>query len=120
MTKHLLYIGFILFLTSCSRDPAEIYYEDQRYYYDLPSFMGKQVANLKSKGQWVRKQVTKDGHTHIIERGNVNWEEELDEFMECDMNRPAWRGAFKVDTITLERVYVITYKTDINEIHFKN
>ena len=107
-------------MCSCSKDPAEVYYEDQRFYYDLPSFMSKQVENLQSRGQWVRKHVTKDGHSHIIEHGDVDWKEELDLFIESDINRPAWRGEFKVDTIDLEREYVITYKTSNEQIPVKN
>ena len=107
-------------LNSCSKDPAELYYEDQRYYYDLPSFIRSQAENLQNKSQWVRKHVTKDGHSHIIERGNIDWQEELDAFLESDINRPAWRGEFKVDTISLERVYVITYKTENKQIPVKN
>lgn len=107
-------------MSSCSKDPSEVYYEDQRYYYDLPSFIAKQVSNLQSKKQWVRKHVTKDGHSHIIERGDIEWNEELDLFVESDINRPAWRGEFKVDSINLEREYVITYKTENNQIPVKN
>ena len=116
-----LYIPLIMImLNSCSKDPAELYYEDQRYYYDLPSFIRSQAENLQNKSQWVRKHVTKDGHSHIIERGNIDWQEELDAFLESDINRPAWRGEFKVDTISLERVYVITYKTENKQIPVKN
>lgn len=107
-------------MCSCAKDPTEVYYEDQRFYYDLPSFMSRQVDNLQNKGQWVRKHVTKDGHSHIIERGDIDWEEELDLFIESDINRPAWRGEFKVDTINLEREYVITYKTVNKQIPVKN
>ncbi len=115
-----LYILIVILLGSCSKDPAEAYYEDQRFYYDLPSFIVKQANNLNKKQQWVRKHVTKDGHSHIIERGNISWQEELDAFIESDINRPAWRGEFKVDTISLERVYVITYKTENEQIPVKN
>lgn len=115
-----MYILLICLLCACSKDPAEVYYEDQRFYYDLPSFITKQANNLQSKSQWVRKQVTKDGHSHIIERGDIEWMEELDLFIESDINRPAWRGEFKVDTIRLEREYVITYKTDNKQIPVKN
>lgn len=97
-----------------------MYYEDQRYYYDIPAFFTSQIDNLKSKGQWVRKQVTKDGHSHIIERGNIDWSEELGVFLDSDINRPAWRGEFKVDTIKLEREYVVTYKTSNDQIPVKN
>jgi len=82
--------------------------------------MEKQVENLQERGQWVRKEVTKDGHSHVVERGDIDWKEELDAFKEADINRPAWRGQFKIDTISLERVYVITYKTDNEEIPVKN
>ncbi len=82
--------------------------------------MAKQVDNLQTRKQRVRKHVTKDGHSHIIERGDINWEEELNAFKEADINRPAWRGEFKVDSIFLERVYIITYKTENAEIPVKN
>jgi hypothetical protein len=97
-----------------------VYYENQRFYYDIPSFIVEQANKLDVKGQWVRKHVTKDGHSHIIERGNIAWQEELDAFIESDINRPAWRGEFKVDTISLERVDVVTYKTENKQIPVKN
>jgi hypothetical protein len=82
--------------------------------------MVKQVETLQSRDQRVRKHVTKDGHSHIIEHGDIDWKEELDAFKEADINRPAWRGEFKIDSISLERVFVITYKTDNEEIPVKN
>jgi hypothetical protein len=115
-----LYIALIVILSSCTKDPAEVYYEDQRNYYDIPAFMVKQVENLQNRNQRVRKHVTKDGHSHIIEHGDIDWKEELDAFKEADINRPAWRGEFKIDSISLERVFVITYKTDNEEIPVKN
>ncbi|MGB0917173.1 MAG: hypothetical protein ACPGU4_06255 [Flavobacteriales bacterium] len=114
-----LYIILFLLLGSCNQGPAEAYYEDQRAYYDLPRFFNKQTANLKEKHQWVRKHVTKDGHSHIIERGNIVWEDELDAFLESDINRPAWRGEFSVDTIELTREYLVTYETDNEQIPVK-
>ncbi|MBI1287293.1 MAG: hypothetical protein GC178_06905 [Flavobacteriales bacterium] len=113
-------IAIVLLMCSCSKDPVEQYYENERFYYDLPLFINKQIDNLKKKGQWVRKHVTKDGHSHIIERGDIDWNEELDAFLESDINRPAWRGEFKTDTIILERAYVITYKTENDQIPVKN
>lgn len=110
---------FMLFV-SCKKDPTEVYYENERYYYDLPTFINKQIGNLQKKGQWVRKHVSKDGHEHIIERGDIDWKEELDLFLESDINRPAWRGEFRVDTIDLEREYVITYKTENKQIPVQN
>ncbi len=104
---------------SCS-DPAEVYYENDRYYFDLPTFLNERIANLQKNNQWVRKHVTKDGHEHIIERGDIEWNEELDLFLDSDINRPAWRGEFKVDTIKLEREYVVTYKTENKQIPVKN
>jgi len=82
--------------------------------------MVMQVENLQNRQQRVRKHVIKDGHSHIIERGDIDWKEELDAFKEADINRPAWRGEFKIDSISLERVYIITYKTDNEEIPVKN
>ena len=106
-------------MASCDQGPAEAYYGDQRSYYDLPSFINKQAKNLNEKKQWVRKHVTKDGHSHIIERGNIIWEDELDAFLESDINRPAWRGEFTVDTIDLTREFLVTYETENEQIPVK-
>ena len=114
-----LYIALVFSFVSCS-DLAEVYYENDRYYFDLPTFLNERIANLQKNNQWVRKHVTKDGHEHIIERGDIEWNEELDLFLDSDINRPAWRGEFKVDTIKLEREYVVTYKTENKQIPVKN
>lgn len=119
--RALLYLlSIAMLLGSCSKDPAEVYYEDQRYYFDLPSCIEHQVEVLRKVDKHVRKRLTKDGQTQIIERGNVNWEEEFELFMESDINRPAWRGAFKADTVMLDRAYVVTYRTENQEIPVKN
>lgn len=107
-------------LGSCSKDPTEVYFDDQRNYYDLPKCMGYQMDALQSMGKHVRKKLTKDGQSQTIERGDVNWREELELFFESDINRPAWRGAFQADTVKLEQMMVITYRTDNPEIPVKN
>jgi len=107
-------------LGSCSKDPTEVYFEDQRFYYDLPKCMNQQVNALNEMGKVVRKKLTKDGQTQIIERNSVNWSEELELFIESDINRPAWRGAFIADTVYLERMMVITYQTERKEIPVRN
>ncbi len=107
-------------LGSCSKDPTEIYFDDQRYYYDLPKCMAYQMDALQSMGKHVRKKLTKDGQSQTIERGDVNWREELELFFESDINRPAWRGAFKADTVKLEQMMVITYSTENPEIPVKS
>jgi hypothetical protein len=118
-----LYLHILLLavmLGSCSQDPVEVYYDDQRNYYDLPVCMRKQVDLLNKMGKHVRKKLTKDGKSQTVERGDVNWDEELELFMESDINRPAWRGAFIADTVELERMYVISYRTENEEIPVKN
>lgn len=110
----------MVMLGSCTKDPTEVYFDDQRFYYDLPKCMTHQVETLQKMGKQVRKKLTKDGQTQTVERGEVNWKEELELFMECDINRPAWRGAFSADTVQLERIMVITYRTDNDEIPVKS
>jgi len=97
-----------------------VYYADTQPYFDLPGFIDQQAENLQKKGQWVRKHVSKDGHDQIIERNDIDWHEELELFAESDINRPAWRGEFSVDTIDLEREYIVTYKTENKQIPVKN
>lgn len=109
-----------MLLGSCAKDPVDVYYEDQRNYYDLPQCMRQQVDALNKMGKSVRKKLTKDGLTQVLEKSDVNWAEELELFIDSDINRPAWRGAFITDTVHLERMFVISYRTENKEIPVKN
>jgi len=106
----------LLTLGSCKKDPTEVYFSDQRNYYDLPTCVRQQKELLQRTGKSVRKKLTKDGHTQVIERSDVDWNEEFELFIESDINRPAWRGAFLADTVHLERMMVITYRSQNPEI----
>ena len=115
-----LLLVVLLLGSSCKKDPTEVYFSDERNYYDLPTCVIQQKDFLQKTGKHVRKKLTKDGHTQVIERGDVDWDEEFEMFIDSDINRPAWRGSFLGDTVQLERMKVITYRAQNPEIPVRN
>jgi len=91
-------MGLSMFV-SCQKDPVDIYFEDKPVYFDMSGFIRGQIVNLKGRGFGLRKREEKDGFTRTIEKEKVDWESELAEFLECDINRPAWRDRFETDTV---------------------
>lgn len=97
-------------LCACKKDPVDQYFEDTSVYFDIGTFFRTQVDNLNKRKLAIRQRVVKDGFAQTIEKEQVNWEEELAPFIDADINRPAWRGQFKVDTVLRnDHLVVIEY-----------
>jgi hypothetical protein len=94
----------------CSNDPVDEYYENDKKFYDIRAYFDNQINKLKVRRQNVRKQITKNGRSHVLEMNTLNWVEELEAFKESDINKPAWRDAYLTDTIFLEGSQVISHK----------
>lgn len=99
-----------LFLGGCVKDPVDEYFQNDKKFYDLRAYFDNQINKLKVRRQNVRKQITKNGRSHVLEMNTLNWVEELEAFKESDINKPAWRDAYQTDTIFLEGSQVISHK----------
>lgn len=104
-------------LCACKKDPVDQYFEDTTVYFDMGSFFRAQVDNLNKRKLAIRQRVVKDGFAQTIEKEQVNWEEELAPFIDADINRPAWRNLFHVDTVLRnEHLVVIEYSLNNNPV----
>ena len=99
-----------LLFAGCINDPVEEYFENDKKYYDLRAYFDNQINKLKVRRQYVRKKITKNNRSHVLEMNTLNWVEELEAFKESDINKPAWRDAYQTDTIFLEGSQVISHK----------
>ncbi|KAA3440489.1 hypothetical protein FOA19_07500 [Rufibacter hautae] len=67
--------------------------------YDLVGFLDREAQALNTKKAMVRKAVAEDGtvkETKTIT--SLNWTEELAPFADADINKPALKGLFTVDS----------------------
>lgn len=87
----LLFAGFLM---SCGT-PEQEQPSTKLEYFDLKGYFSKEAASLARSTAMVDKTVI---ITDSAERKQVkitNWEKELSAFVDADINKAAWKGAFK-------------------------
>lgn len=83
----------VLFLfSSCSSKPDE-HAQQQKYFFDLAGYFKQQATALN--GKQVFKTVGKNKSTETKTVQIKNWEQELQLFTECDINKPAWKDSYQ-------------------------
>jgi hypothetical protein len=94
--RYLLWIGLLGWWTGCNPPAPEQGPALARpLYFDLQSFLDRQVEYLQTAQPVVRKTVY--DQQEVVETEtvrNINWERELELFREIDLNRPALRDYF--------------------------
>lgn len=98
-----------MLFAGCTKDPLDEYFEDDKKFYNLKAYFDNQINKLNARNQNVRKTITKDGRSEVIEVKTLNWVEELEVFKESDINKPAWRDAYITDTVYLQKSTVISH-----------
>ena len=83
-------------MASCKKEDGTA--AGKKKFFDIKGFFEADSARLAKKNPLIIKTVT---HNRIPETRKVhitNWGEELDLFIQSDINRPAWRNSYAVDT----------------------
>ena len=102
-----------LFITSCSnRKPAPI----KQNYFSIHNFFteeAQQLTTLKVKLKKVN-QLNSNHDSSII--STPDWEKELSLFTDADINKPAWKNSFKIDSVFQDSILMINYRTNEKNI----
>ncbi|KAA9333080.1 hypothetical protein F0P96_08845 [Hymenobacter busanensis] len=87
-------------LTACSGDGAsDRPARRPAGYFDVPALLDAQVKQLQAQHPRLKKQVAlRNGQTETAQLADVNWSNELQLFYQADINKPALRGAYQVQT----------------------
>jgi len=97
-----IYGVLILLLAGCS-NPTEK--APAGTYYDLKSYVEKQIAQLDGRKPTVVKQVSLDGKQEQETDRNINWSRELELFLQADINKQAYQASYqqsRPDSLTYE------------------
>lgn len=71
-------------------------------YFDLLGFLARQSEQLSQQRPAVQKQVLlRDGRHETTRTQPTDWPKELQIFQQADINKPALRGLYTVDSVTL-------------------
>ncbi len=99
-------IGMTILLPSCK---PEIKNDGATAkYFDLKAYFKADAARLSGIKKSTLKTVTHNGTTESKEVNINNWERELSLFSESDINKPAWRDSYKVQTTPTMVIYMAT------------
>lgn len=71
----------------------------EKKYFDLSKVIQKDIDYNTKNNCSEEKTVYIEYHKETKKIDTANWQEELKPLLECDINKPAWKGQFFVDTI---------------------
>ena len=84
---------------ACSSDPAERPARRPAGYFDAPALLDAQIKQLRQQQPALEKQAQlRDGQQETARLAQPKWEDELQLFYQADINKPALRGAYQVQT----------------------
>ena len=105
----LLVVGvvFVFLFNSSCRNPETI--NSTQNYFSLHDFFKEEELRLASAKVILKKvnqlQLTKD--STLVQ--NPDWQKELALFVDADMNKPAWKNSFTIDSIKNDSSLILTY-----------
>ncbi|GAB3986384.1 hypothetical protein GCM10028807_03690 [Spirosoma daeguense] len=95
---------FTVFISSCT-NPAQ--QNQTPVYYDVVSFVKGQMAALSAHKPLVNKTVSINNDRNQQQTRAINWERELELFVQADINKPALRSSYTIlrpDSLTYQYV----------------
>ncbi len=101
--KKLLFCGLVLALASCTLKEQEN--KNAKSYFDLEGYFKKEAARLQKANPAINKTVMVGGKSETHQINIANWEKEFDLFIQADINKAAWRGAFNANGTNGNRIY---------------
>lgn len=102
MNKYFLLLS--LLVTACA-GPVQQSNSDESAYFDMPSFVEKQVAQLAMQQASVIKRQEVNQKLEEINQSTINWAKELSLFSEANINKPVLKGAYEVTTDQNTTIY---------------
>lgn len=67
-------------------------------YFDLKKYFSSEAKRLQALNPLIKKTVNQNGISEFRQLKISNWETELKPFVNADINKSAWKNAFKVTT----------------------
>ncbi len=105
-------LGVLLLLSAC-QTPAEKS-DEPPVYYDVKGFVENQIQLLNQQKPTVAKTMVVGSDEEKRSTNEVNWQRELELFVQADINKPAYRQSYAIarpDSLTYE--YTIQTQEDL-------
>ena len=109
MYKYFFYLFFLVILIACQK--PEIDNSTVVSYFDLPAVISTQQKQLKEQHAGIEKNLKVNKKLENIKIDSVDWDKELQLFVEANINKPVLIGSYKVDEKKEGDLSKITYTT---------
>ena len=97
-----IFLLLTLFFSSCT-DPAQK--TQPNVYYDVLGFVNQQITDLSSQKPLVTKVVAINANRNQQATRDINWNRELELFIQADINKPALQTSYQMarpDSLTYQ------------------
>ncbi|MGB4397769.1 MAG: hypothetical protein WBJ10_00265 [Daejeonella sp.] len=93
---------------------------EQKKYYDIKEFFSAEIKRLEKQDASVNKTVSRNGVSETKANFTPSWATELALFTDSDINKPAWRDSYNIQSDSLSTSYT-TLDNDLRtkSIHIK-
>ncbi|MGB4775066.1 MAG: hypothetical protein WBP45_07840 [Daejeonella sp.] len=100
--KYIVISALLVTLVSCN-NPVE---RSSKKYIDLKSFFEQEISRLTKSKTIVLKTVSRNEIQQTKKTDNINWKNELNLFIESDINKPSWSASYKITENAKQITYI--------------
>ncbi len=126
--SHVLLAGLLALLTfHCQSSAVTGSGQEEKSFFDLRAFFEGEIARLKAENPKIKKEIEINGKKEQKTQEEVDFEKELAIFIRSDINKPAWKDKYGVDSVVVSNELVrvdytaldSTLKTRLLSIEFE-
>lgn len=99
-----LVLILFLFLAACTSSENKIL---SKSYFDLTGLLNQQISILSAKRPLVEKAVVLEEKQERIETKDIDWNKELELFLQADLNKQSYQLAYTIDIKDKKANYVL-------------
>jgi hypothetical protein len=103
--KKLLYVlCLVATMSACQSGSAEM---EVKKYYDLKGLVERQIKALKLEKPKIKKSISMNETLENQTIDSLDWSQELDFFIQADLNKPAFVSSYRTDSSTMGVKYFL-------------
>ncbi len=89
-----LVLILFIFLAACTQTENKI---RSKSYFDLAGLVNQQITNLSAKKPLLEKALVLEDKQEHIETRDIDWNKELELFLQADLNKQSYQLAYTID-----------------------
>lgn len=102
--RYLMLLLITASLSSCQRNQQQALVRPPLFNFN--EHFTKEAEQLSKANAILIKTLNKEGKTETLELQHPDWKKELQPFLDLDLNKPALKGSYKIDTLSADPQHV--------------